>query len=206
MTTHEVALPDFTGFEIVDAKQMVRSAIRARRAKLTPKDVAQYSDAFASTISTFVADAKTVAMYVSVNNEPDTLAAISALKSKGVRILLPKLGPGLSRMWAEYVDDDLVIDAPGRPPAPRGEALPSEAVEDADVIVVPALAVDPSGIRLGQGGGWYDRILKLNVTDKVGAVIYPWEHVTDPLPSDEQDVHVSWVLHPDEIIKIDQKR
>lgn len=204
MTTHEVALPDLTGFELVDAKQMVRSTLRERRSKLTSKELARYSTAFASTIAEFVADAKTVAMYVSVHNEPDTRSAITTLRERGTRVLLPKLGPGLARMWAEYEDDDLVVDAPGRPPAPRGEALPSEAVEEADVIVVPALAVDHAGFRLGQGGGWYDRILKLNVTDRVGAIIYPWEYLDISLPHDEQDVQVSWVMQPDSIIKIDR--
>src|SRR5690606_5356930 len=55
--------------------------------------------------------------------------------------------------------DDLVERAPGRPPEPSGEFLPAEALAEADVVVIPALAVDTAGNRLGQGGGWYDRAL-----------------------------------------------
>lgn len=203
MTTYEVALPDVSDFDIVDAKQMIRSVLRDRRSKLTAKDLSKYAPAFAETITEFVADAKTIAMYVSVKNEPDTYLALDTLSELGVRILLPKLGPGLNRMWAEYECDDLVSEAPGRPPSPKGDPLPAEVIEEADVIIVPALAVNQSGTRLGQGGGWYDRMLKQNVTDKVGALIYPWEFVSNSLPYDEQDVHVPWVLQPGTITKVE---
>ncbi|MBM9432483.1 5-formyltetrahydrofolate cyclo-ligase [Flaviflexus equikiangi] len=202
MTTEEVALPDVSHVDVVDAKQMVRGVLRDRRSKLTAKDVENFAPVFADTILDFAADAKTISLYVSVKNEPDTLLAIAALHERGVRILLPKLGPGLARMWAEYTSDDLVVEAPGRPPSPRGEALPSEAVEEADVIIVPALAVNHRGSRIGQGGGWYDRMLKQNVTSKVGALIYPWEFMDRPLPHDEQDVPIPFVLLPGETIQI----
>lgn len=202
MTTEEVALPDVSHVDVVDAKQMVRGVLRDRRSKLTAKDVENFAPVFADTILDFAADAKNISLYVSVKNEPDTLLAIAALHERGVRILLPKLGPGLARMWAEYTSDDLVVEAPGRPPSPRGEALPSEAVEEADVIIVPALAVNHRGSRIGQGGGWYDRMLKQNVTSKVGALIYPWEFMDRPLPHDEQDVPIPFVLLPGETIQI----
>jgi len=194
MTADKVSLPDLRDVDIVDAKQMVRSALRARRSKMTAKDVDEHAAALTDTIIDFASDARTVALYVSVKNEPSTRRALDALHERGTRILLPKLGPGLARMWAEYAGDDLEVEAPGRPPSPKGMALPSETVEEADAIIVPALAVDRGGMRLGQGGGWYDRMLKKNVTERVAALIYPWEHLSEPLPHDDQDVHVPWVL------------
>lgn len=204
MTAEQVALPDFTGVDSVDAKQMVRNVFRSRRSKMTAKEVEDYSQALTSVVTAFTAGAETIAMYVSVKNEPCTRPALDALHERGCRILLPKLGPGLARMWAEYTGDDLEIEAPGRPPSPKGLALPSESVEAADAIIVPALAVDPTGMRLGQGGGWYDRMLKQDVTKKVAALIYPWEFVTGLLPHDEQDVHIPWILTPAGAIQIDQ--
>ena len=140
-------------------------------------------------------------MYVSVSQEPSTYPALEALESKGIRILLPKLGPGLARMWAWYEGhDNLVEDAPGRPPAPAGQPLDSTAVEAADVVIVPALAIDPSGNRVGQGGGWYDRMLKQDVNHaRIGAMVYPWEMVSMTLPSDGMDVPVKQVILPDQI-------
>lgn len=201
MTTAEVALPDISGIDVVDAKQLMRSALRNRRSKLTAKDVEGYAGGFTDSILDFAADAKTISLYVSVNNEPSTLRALDILRDRGVRVLLPKLGPGLARMWAEYGRDGLEVEAPGRPPSPTSAALPSEAVEEADAIIVPALALNREGIRLGQGGGWYDRILKQNVTDRVGALIYPWELVSVPLPHDEQDVRIPWALLPGDIVE-----
>lgn len=202
MTTEQVALPDFSGVDMVDAKQMVRSVLRDRRSKMTAKEVEGYALALTDTITEFAAGAKTIAMYVSVKNEPSTRHALPALHERGCRILLPKLGPGLARMWAEYTGDDLVVEAPGRPPSPRGEPLPSQAIEQADAIIVPALAIDRTGMRLGQGGGWYDRMLKQNVTDDVAALLYPWEFIAAPLPHDDQDVHVPWVLTSNGRIRI----
>ena len=129
-----------------------------------------------------MADAKTIAMYVSVKNEPDTYLALDTLSELGVRILLPKLGPGLNRMWAA-----VRVRRPGErssrsPPSPKGDPLSAEVIEEADVIIVPALAVNQSGTRLGQGGGWYDRMLKQNVTDKVGALDLPMGVCVKPSP------------------------
>ncbi|WP_182354290.1 5-formyltetrahydrofolate cyclo-ligase [Flaviflexus huanghaiensis] len=201
MIAGEVALPDISGIDVVDAKQLMRSALRTRRSKLTAKEVEDFKDGFTDSILEFAGDAKTVSLYVSVNNEPVTLRALDILRDRGVRVLLPKLGPGLARMWAEFGKGGLAIEAPGRPPSPISDALPSETIEEADAIIVPALALNHRGIRLGQGGGWYDRILKLNVTDKVGALIYPWELVSVPLPHDEQDVSIPWALLPGEIVE-----
>src|SRR5690606_39970618 len=103
-----------------------------------------------------VGDARCVAAYVSVAAEPDTGELIGALHARGITVLLPVLGPGLVRCWGRYTGrDDLAQRAPGRPPEPSGEVLPAEALAEAEVVIAPALAIDRTGVRLGQGGGWY---------------------------------------------------
>lgn len=204
MPPKEVALPDIANLDVVDAKQMVRSAIRSRRSKMTTAEAERYGDAFADTILDVVGDAPTVALYVSVHQEPATLPALVRLAEQGTRVLLPKLGPGLSRMWAWFTDtDDLREEAPGRPPSPSGEPLGPEAIEAAEAIIVPALAVDRFGHRVGQGGGWYDRMLKQKVDSaRIGALIYPWELVSVELPHDGLDVPVPRALTPDGVIEL----
>jgi len=112
------------------------------------------------------------------------------------------LGAGLARDWAEYAGhDDLRERAPGRPPEPSGPALGPGVIAQADVIVAPALAVDTRGMRLGQGGGWYDRSLKQardGVT--VVAMVFP-EELYDaehrPLPVEDHDMPVHIVATPE---------
>lgn len=148
-----------------------------------------------------VADARCVSVYASRPHEPGTLPLIEALHARGVRVLIPRLGDGLQRGWSTYHGgDDLIERAPGRPPEPSGEFLPAEALADADVIVVPALAVDSTGVRLGQGGGWYDRALELARPDApVVALTFASEFHGPgeaPLPREDHDLPVTMVVTP----------
>jgi len=103
--------------------------------------------------------AGTIAAYYSVGTEPDTRGLVYALWKRGTYVLLPLLRPDGDLDWASYEGPDSLVAGPrglrepGEPP--RGV----DAVARADVVLVPALAVDAAGRRLGRGGGSYDRAL-----------------------------------------------
>ncbi|ACZ31827.1 5-formyltetrahydrofolate cyclo-ligase [Xylanimonas cellulosilytica DSM 15894] len=183
-----------------EAKEELRRAIRARRAARTPRQRADAATAFADVLQTVpeVRDAATVAFYAARSTEPGTHVLLERLAAHGARVLLPVLGSGLARDWAEYAaGEEMRERAPGRPPEPGGPALGAGAVAEADVVIVPALAVDTAGRRLGQGGGWYDRVLTL-VPDGVTtiAMVFP-DEVYDaderPLPTQAHDLPVQAV-------------
>ncbi|PZR54201.1 5-formyltetrahydrofolate cyclo-ligase [Xylanimonas oleitrophica] len=202
-STHQ-PYPLITGMETADAKDELRRAIRAQRAARTSRQRAEAAVAFADVLETVpaVRDAVCVATYAARTTEPGTGVLLERLAARGARVLLPVLGAGLARDWAEYTGpDELRERAPGRPPEPPGPALGAHAVAEADVVIAPALAVDSRGVRLGQGGGWYDRVLELKrdgVT--VVAMVFP-EEVYDaaerPLPSEEHDIPVDAVATPE---------
>jgi len=110
--------------------------------------------------------AGTVAAYVSVSSEPETRGLIFAMWKRGTYVLLPVLQPDGELDWASYEGPDSLS------PGPRGLLEPTEprrgvtAITSADLVIVPALAVDRRGHRLGRGGGSYDRAL-----GRVGASI-----------------------------------
>lgn len=110
-----------------------------------------------------LARARTVAAYVSVGSEPGTLALLDALRARGVRVLLPALLPDNDLDWGAYTGESSLarVRHGGRMALlePAGARLGPGAVTEADVVLLPGLAVDARGMRLGRGGGSYDRVL-----------------------------------------------
>src|SRR5258708_34722811 len=106
-----------------------------------------------------VSAAGTVAAYYSMGTEPDTHGLIFALWKRGSYVVLPVLLPDGDLDWASYEGPDSLA------PGPRGMVQPTEPVRGpatvarADVVLIPALAVDAAGNRLGHGGGSCDRAL-----------------------------------------------
>jgi 5-formyltetrahydrofolate cyclo-ligase len=143
-----------------------------------------------------VAAAGTIAAYYSVGTEPDTRSLVFALWKRGSYVVLPVLLPDGDLDWASYEGPDSLA------PGPRGLLQPAEplrgtgTVARADVVLVPALAVDARGQRLGRGGGSYDRAL-----DRVGprvptiALLYDSE-LLPSVPAEEHDRPVRAVARP----------
>lgn len=103
--------------------------------------------------------AATVAAYVSVGGEPGTGPLIDALQTSGRRVLLPRLLPDNDLEWSAYEGPDSLRSAGRGLLEPDGRTLGVDAIAGADVVLVPGLAVDDAGYRLGRGGGSYDRAL-----------------------------------------------
>ena len=101
--------------------------------------------------------AATVATYASVGSEPGTGPLIDGLVAAGKRVLLPRLQPDDDLDWCVYTG--ILESAPRGLLEPTGPLLGRDAIASADVVLVPGLAVDARGFRLGRGGGSYDRAL-----------------------------------------------
>jgi len=119
--------------------------------------------------------AKTVAAYWPLGTEPDTRALLEALVARGTEVLLPVLLPDRDLDWARYAGDPAgLVDTGAGTLGPGGRTLGVEAVLGAQVVVVPALAVTPMGVRLGRGGGSYDRVLARIASAAAGGLAMPW--------------------------------
>jgi 5-formyltetrahydrofolate cyclo-ligase len=103
--------------------------------------------------------AATVAAYVSLAGEPGTGVLLDALHDAGKRVILPVLLPDFDLDWGTYRGPEHLHPARRGLLEPDGETLGVEAIATADVVLVPGLAVSPTGMRLGRGGGSYDRAL-----------------------------------------------
>ena len=140
--------------------------------------------------------AATVAAYVSVGQEPGTGPLVDLLAAAGKRVILPVLLPDNDLDWALYTGGDDLVAAGRGLLEPAGPRLGRDAVATADVVLVPALAVDRSGMRLGRGGGSYDRALgRVPVGTFVCALLYDGE-LLDEVPRELHDRPVAAVVTP----------
>ncbi len=192
-----------SGLEVYEVKEQLRRALRAERAKLTPRKMELAGLGLAKVVGDLapVAEAGCVSAYVSRPTEPPTMPLLERLAARGTRVLLPVLGAGLRREWAWYRGaGDLQVRAPGRPAEPAGPTLGADALAEAQAIIAPALAVDTAGGRLGQGGGWYDRVLRhAPASALVIAVVFEdevYDAQTHPLPREPHDRAVDIVATP----------
>ena len=145
-----------------------------------------------------VTSAGTIAAYYSVGTEPDTRRLIFALWKRGSYVVLPVLLPDGDLDWASYEGPESLA------PGPRGVLQPVEPVRGtgtvarADVVIVPALAVDVHGRRLGRGGGSYDRALaRVGPQVPTIALLYDSE-LLPSVPAEEHDQSVRAVARPEQ--------
>ena len=142
----------------------------------------------------------TIAAYVSMGSEIPTLPLISMLLDRGHTVIVPRLGAGLDLGWSAIDGLDSLVEMPRtrsggiRPSEPDAAAEGPEMLKEADLIVLPALAVDHRGTRLGRGGGWYDRaLLHRREEARMLAICWPWEISRTALPSEPHDIAVDGV-------------
>ncbi|MEV0704456.1 5-formyltetrahydrofolate cyclo-ligase [Saccharopolyspora sp. NPDC050389] len=139
---------------------------------------------------------RTVAAYVPVGGEPGSPDTLDVLHDAGLRVLLPIVVRSGPLEWAEYTGPDSLQPAGFGLLEPAGERLGSAAIGEADALLVPALAVDHQGVRLGRGAGHYDRSLPMAAPNapRIG-VVRDREFVAD-LPGEPHDVRMTGVLTP----------
>jgi 5-formyltetrahydrofolate cyclo-ligase len=146
--------------------------------------------------------AATVAAYVSVGTEPGTGPLLEELRALGRRVILPVLMPDNDLDWAVY-DGPAELQRAGRGLLePTGRRLGVDAVATADVVLTPGLAVDRTGMRLGRGGGSYDRALgRVPVGTFTCTVLYDGE-LLDEVPSARHDRRVTAAVTPSGVTRL----
>ncbi len=181
-------------------KQQWRTELLARRKTLTPLVRVAEAVALADSI-TAVLDAVPdagpwVAGYIPVGSEPGSPAMLDALRSAGARVLVPVTGPPGPLDWVEYTGGSSLRRARYGLLEPDGPRLGPAAIGWPRTVVIPALAVDRRGARLGRGAGYYDRSLPAARPDARLVAVVRDEELVDRLPEQPHDRRMDGVLLP----------
>jgi 5-formyltetrahydrofolate cyclo-ligase len=176
-------------------KVELREGLLFRRRARSEADRAAAADAVASALVAGLRGVHTLAAFVPDPSEPGSGRLPDAYAELGARILLPII-PSAGRIldWAVYTGEL----EPGRfgLSQPVGSRLGATAIQEADAVVVPALAVDGFGFRLGRGGGYYDRALAHARPDAVLVTVVFDDERVDELPREVHDRPVTAVVTP----------
>ncbi|WSB35329.1 5-formyltetrahydrofolate cyclo-ligase [Streptomyces scopuliridis] len=192
-------------------KAALRRELLAVRALLSSEDARETAAVLARRALDLpeLAGARTVAAYVSVGREPGTRALLDALRVRGVRVLLPVLLADNDLDWAEYEGADRLVRAGRGLLEPDGTRLGVDAVLEAEVVLLPGLAVDGRGMRLGRGGGSYDRVLgrlaRSGAEPALTVLLYENE-VVARVPEEPHDHPVRAVVTPGGVRRFDDRR
>lgn len=167
----------------------MRAAILAARRAVPAAERQRRDTAIAAALAPLVRG-RVVAGFAPTAGEP---AGFAALRDAG-RLLLPVLRADLDLDWGLYAGD-LVAGRFGlREPA--GDRLGVDAVLGVSLIVVPAVAVARDGMRLGRGGGSYDRVLTRVAGTVPALAVVDDEEVLDRVPAEPHDLAVSGYVTP----------
>jgi 5-formyltetrahydrofolate cyclo-ligase len=178
-----------------DAKAALRAQILDRRRTRPVQDRQAAAAGVTRALLRGLAGVRAFAAYVPEDDEPGHGRIPAAFTQLGARVLLPVV-PSDGRELAWAVDTGRLT--PGRYGLmePLGPRLGATAVGTADVVVVPALAVARDGVRLGRGGGYYDRALQHARADAVVVALVFDDEFVDELPAEEHDRRVTAVITP----------
>ena len=188
---------------VVAAKSALRAQLLAARGAVPPTLHDSEARALSDRLQQLASTAGTVCAYVPVGSEPGSITMLDALTHRGIRVLLPVVRTGgddapLALMWGEYrpMDGTALVTARFGLLEPAEPWLPAEALAEADLILVPALAVDRRGVRLGRGAGFYDRSLLLRRPQVPLVAMVRDAELLAELPAEPHDVPMTHALTP----------
>lgn len=184
---------------VIAAKAQWRSRLVAARLAIPEPERTRRATALAAGAVRLAArTGGPVCAYLPVGSEPGSPELVAALHAAGHEVLLPVVPPEPGPLdWARYMGVDELATGPLGLREPAGTRLGVHAVTSARLVLVPALAADRHGHRLGRGGGYYDRTLPLAAAGTPLVVVLNDEELVDELPAEPHDRLVTAALLPD---------
>jgi 5-formyltetrahydrofolate cyclo-ligase len=181
-------------------KRILRAELRERRQNMPEHERRLATEGFTARLEELVGstDASSVSCYLSMPSEPDTRPFVEWAEARGIRVLFPVTREDGLLDWTIGESEDEILGLHGTPEA-VGELLGPMAINDVDLILVPAAAIDSTGMRLGWGRGYFDKTLgSMGKCPPVYAVVFDSEFVEE-VPREVHDQPVNGVVTPTRI-------
>jgi 5-formyltetrahydrofolate cyclo-ligase len=182
-------------------KRALRAELRERRRIMTSTEREHTTSLLTAHLRDLVTalDARSIAAYLPANEEPNIRPFLNWAQEQGIRILFPISRDDGLLDWTVGDGETEQEGLFGMPEA-VGELLSPIAINDVDLIIVPAASVDRTGMRMGWGRGYFDRTLgSMEKCPPVYAVIFDRELV-DSVPTEVHDRGVDGVVTPSAIV------
>ncbi len=184
-------------------KAFIRKSYLSKRDSLTPIERREKSRLICERLlsHTEFQKAKTCLIYASFRSEVETDLIIDSIIKKGKRLALPIINNKSKKLLLGEIKNrhkELVLSAYGiREPMPRNEILLSP--KEIDLFILPGVAFDISGTRLGYGGGYYDRLLSEVPSKPIFGLAFEVQIAFD-LPFEESDVRIKKIFTEERVI------
>ncbi|MEQ4301009.1 5-formyltetrahydrofolate cyclo-ligase [Plantactinospora sp. B6F1] len=194
-------MPDFSDGDAGPRKTALRLTMLARRRALPAPARLAAAERVRTELRTLIRRVRPhlITGYVPVGSEPGGAGLPDALADAlgpGGRLLLPVLRSDLDLDWAPYAGPGCLVAAGRGLREPVTGRLGRAAISSAELVVVPAVAVDRRGIRLGRGGGSYDRALARAAPGALTVALLHDGELIDSVPAAAHDRPVRAVLTP----------
>ncbi|MDJ0324305.1 5-formyltetrahydrofolate cyclo-ligase [Cryobacterium sp. PH31-AA6] len=187
--------------DIAHRKRALRAELRERRQNMTAAERDAATAGFTENLQNTVLDlsARSISCYLSARNEPNTRPFVNWAEAQGIRVLFPVSRDDGLLDWT-VGEDETEIEGLAGVPEVVGELLGPIAINDVDLIIVPAAAVDRTGLRMGWGRGYYDKTLgSMEKCPPVYAVVFDGEYLEE-VPREVHDQPVNGLVTPTRII------
>lgn len=187
--------------DVAERKRMLRADLRERRQVMTATEREHATAALTQQLQQLTQGcaARSISCFLSSPTEPNVRPFVNWAEAAGIRVLFPVTRDDGLLDWTVGETQSESLGLAGMPEA-IGELLGPIAINDVDLILVPAAAVDHSGLRLGWGRGYYDKTLgSMEHRPPVYAVLFDHE-VLDEVPRERHDQPVDGVVTPERTI------
>lgn len=187
------------GKNFLNEKEALRLEMRSKRRFMQPETIAEYSREICNRVLEHLDGVNKVCIFLSAFKEPDTFIILDELWKRGIKTAVPISDEDTLTLTLSYIEskDDLERSTYG---IYEPTVIRKADENDMDLILVPGLAFDRNGGRMGFGKGYYDKLLRNSKGKKIG-LCYDFQ-LFDSIPTQPHDVFMDCIITEKEALKV----